>query len=208
MRINMDDLSKGYSMNAYTSDNAFMQFIHSLNALKAHIPFAVCVLVLLVLIHLLNMALNFRLNYLGIRPRQIKGLIGIPCAPFIHANFTHLLFNSLPLFVFVDVILLQGVVIFFVCTFLIVLTSGGLIWLFGRQGLHIGASSLIMGYLGYIWVHIYFNPTQISILIGFVCIYYFGGLFLQVLPSKEKQISWEGHLLGLISGVITGFVLH
>lgn len=121
----MDDLSKGYSMNAYTSDNPFMQFIHSLNALKAHIPFAACILVLLILIHLLNMALNFRLNYLGIRPRQIKGLIGIPCAPFIHANFTHLLFNSLPLFVFVDVILLQGYVIFFVCTFLIVLTSGG-----------------------------------------------------------------------------------
>ncbi len=35
----------------------------------------------------------------GLVPRSMWGLIGIPLAPFLHANFAHLLSNTVPLIV-------------------------------------------------------------------------------------------------------------
>src|SRR5208337_785110 len=42
----------------------------------------------------------------GVIPRRIVGLVGIPAMPFLHANFQHLLGNTIPLVVLL--ILLAG----------------------------------------------------------------------------------------------------
>lgn len=46
---------------------------------------------------------------LGIIPRHILGLPGILLAPLLHANFNHLFFNSIPLLVLSNFILINGV---------------------------------------------------------------------------------------------------
>ena len=52
---------------------------------------------LLWLIQLLITGLDLRPEDLGVRPRQVAGLIGIVLAPLAHGDFAHLFANSPPL---------------------------------------------------------------------------------------------------------------
>lgn len=189
-------------------ENFFNMLFAAIAELKVHLPITIGFMVILFSIQCLNWLLNYHLNCLGIRPRKLSGLIGIPCSAFLHGDFTHLMFNSFPLFMFSNFILLQGVPLFYMATITIILLSGLLIWIFGRPGIHVGASSLIMGYLGFIVIHIYYQPTILSVIVGVVCIYYFAGIFSNLLPARNKKISWEGHLLGFIAGIIAAPVYY
>ena len=158
------------------------------------------------IIHFLNYLSKYRLNYLGIIPRNPVGLPGIIFSPFLHSNLTHLIMNSIMLFVLSAMLLIDGRTIYFEVSAYIILISGLLIWLFGRPGLHIGASSLVMGYFGYLLINGISHPSLISIVIAFICIYYFGGMFINLFP-REKRVSWEGHVFGFVAGVVTSFLI-
>lgn len=142
------------------------------------------------------------LNHFGIVPRTKYGLLGIMTSPFLHADSNHLFYNSIPLFCLMNVILIQGTTLFFVATFLIIILSGLLIWACARYGIHIGASALILGYLGYLLANSYVAPSFLNIASVLVCVIYLTGLFSSLFPQK-KHISFEGHIFGLIAGIIT-----
>jgi membrane associated rhomboid family serine protease len=150
--------------------------------------------------------INPRLLLLGIIPRRIIGLRGIIFAPLLHANFNHLFFNSIPLFVLSDFILIGGLTYYLAVTAIITVTSGFLIWCFAKSGLHIGASAVITGYWGFLVINMYQERTLTTLILGVFCLYYFAGIFLGVFPS-QKGVSWQGHLFGLLSGVATGYLL-
>lgn len=177
----------------------------ALELIKKNIPMALLILAIFWVIFLINMLLGKRLNYLGIYPRHVAGLIGIFFSPFLHANFNHLFFNSVPLFVLTVFMLLYGLKNFIIFSLVIIFFSGILIWLFARKAIHIGASALIMGYWGFLIVDAYYHPSILSIPVIIVCVYYFGGLILSLFPSSEK-VSWEGHLFGLIAGILTSYL--
>lgn len=153
----------------------------------------------------LNWSLRSPFNRLGIFPRTKQGLIGIIFSPLLHANFNHLFFNSFPLFALGLFILSQGLTLFLWVTGLIVVLGGFSVWLVGRWGNHIGASGLIAGYFGYLLASAYHNPTIISLFLGGVSLYYFGGIFFSLFPTEER-ISWEGHLTGFLAGLATLFI--
>jgi membrane associated rhomboid family serine protease len=142
--------------------------------------------------------------YLGIIPRKAFGLCGIIFAPFLHANFNHLFFNSIPLVVLSNFILIQGFNYFIAVSVLIILISGFLTWCFGKSGIHVGASSVITGYWALLVSNIFQQGTIIALILGGVSLYYFAGIFLGIFPSK-KGVSWEGHLFGLIAGIIVAY---
>ena len=123
----------------------------------------------------------------------------------LHGNFTHLFLNTIPLVVFSCFILIGGQPLYFKVSAAIILLSGILLWLFGRRAIHIGASSLIMGYWGYLLVNAYHQPSLLSIVLAVVSIYYFGALFFGLFPTDEA-VSWEGHLFGCIAGVATNYL--
>ncbi len=148
--------------------------------------------------------LEKRILLLGIIPRKIYGLSGILFAPLLHSNFNHLFFNSIPLVVLSNFILIHGLHYFILTTVLMTLSSGLLIWLFAKPGLHIGASAVITGFWALLVSDVYQQGTLTAILLGIVCIYYFAGIFLSVFPGK-KGVSWEGHLFGLIAGFSIGY---
>jgi len=156
-------------------------------------------------IHIINFLLRYKLNSLGLLPRRIRGIPGIIFSPFLHGSFTHLFLNSIPLFVLLDFILMGGMHSAILVTVYIVLISGILLWLFGRNGNHIGASGLIMGYLAYLLINAYEYPSIKTVVLGIICAYYFGGLVLSIFP-KEERTSWEGHLFGFIAGIAVVFV--
>jgi membrane associated rhomboid family serine protease len=156
----------------------------------------------------LNQLLGKRLLYLGIIPRHLIGLPGIVFAPFLHANFNHLFFNSVPLIVLANFLLINGLNYFLWVSLFITLISGFLIWCFAKPGIHVGASSLITGYWGLLVSGILQQGTATAIILGLLSIYYFAGVFLGIFPGK-KGVSWEGHLFGLLAGfAVSYFNLH
>ncbi len=129
--------------------------------------------------------LNHQFLLLGIIPRRLRGIPGIMFAPLLHANFNHLFFNSIPLFVLSNFILTNGLMAYLQITFIITLLSGLAIWCFAKPGVHVGASALITGYWGFLVLNIYQNPSIIALILGLLSIYYFAGIFLGIFPSEK-----------------------
>jgi membrane associated rhomboid family serine protease len=176
-----------------------------IESIKDNTPFVLYLIGILWAIHFINWLLRYRLSIFGIWPRKIFGLIGIFCSPFLHGNFSHLFFNSIPLFVLINLVLFQGRAIFYCVSLIIIIGGGFAIWLFGRRAIHIGASTVIMGYFGYLLTNVFYQPAIISIILAAVCVYYFGGLILALFPG-EKGISWESHIFGFLAGIGAAFL--
>ncbi|MGL5743109.1 MAG: rhomboid family intramembrane serine protease [Legionella sp.] len=143
---------------------------------------------------------------LGITPRRIRGLPGILFAPVLHANFNHIFFNSIPLVVLSNFILINGLSYFLVVTVMIDVLSGFATWCFAKPGLHVGASGVVTGYWGFLVSNIYQSGTLTTIILGIISVYYFAGIFLGIFP-KDKGVSWESHLFGLLAGLATSYLL-
>jgi membrane associated rhomboid family serine protease len=157
--------------------------------------------VLLWLIEVVNMFLNHRLNRWGIRPRTLPGLVGIPLSPFLHGNFAHLLLNTVPLVTLGGFVALQGKRIFFTVSLWIIFLSGAALWLFGRPAYHVGASTVIFGYFGYLVARGWYERSVTALLVALLVLVLYGGIVWGVLPTRP-YISWEGHLFGLLAGVL------
>ena len=119
-------------------------------AMTQNIVFSLKIVGVLWAIHIINLLMGYSLNNLGIRTRSLLGLPGIIFAPFLHADFNHLFFNTIPMFVLSDLVLIEGTTVYYVVSLAIIILSGFLTWLFGKRGIHVGASGLIMGYFGYL----------------------------------------------------------
>ena len=133
-------------------------------------------------------------------PRHTSGLPGIVSMPFTHGSLLHLLSNTFPLIVFSILISLKGNKYFLEVTVSIIIISGTMLWLMGRSNYHIGASGLVFGYFGFLLMRMYYSPSISTILISITVFLFYGGIIFGILP-QGGQISWEGHLFGLISGI-------
>lgn len=181
-----------------------MQLIQTINTLNSQIiaqtPNGLTFVSILWMIHAVNVALGHALNLLGIYPRRLFGLIGIFTSPWIHAGFDHLFFNSIPLCILFTFLLTQGFVHAISVTLGIIVIGGSLTWLLGRPAIHIGASGLIMGYMGFILTESYMNRSPAAWIIGVVILYYLGSILLSLIPG-DRKVSFEGHIFGFVSGV-------
>jgi membrane associated rhomboid family serine protease len=172
---------------------------------KLNAPILALIVLVLWGIFLLT-SLEKRLLCLGIVPRHLYGLPGVLFAPLLHAHFNHLFFNTIPLLVLSDFLLINGWPYFLIVTLMITVLSGLLIWCFAKPGLHIGASAVITGFWGLLLMNSYQQASVTSIMLGVVSVYYFAGIFYGVFPGN-KGVSWQGHLFGLIAGLVTGYLL-
>lgn len=143
-----------------------------------------------------------RLDVFGIIPHHLIGLRGILFAPFLHGNFNHLIANSIPFVILGWLVMLQETSDFFIVTGLTMLVGGLGVWIFGVPGsVHIGASILIFGYLGFLLLRGYFQRNVASIFISVIVGLFYGGTVWGVLPS-QPGISWQGHLFGFLGGIL------
>jgi len=151
--------------------------------------------------------INFQLTFgsLGIRPLSFSGLIGIFTSPFIHGDLTHLINNSVPVFVLIALLYQFYKDVFSTILFLSILLTGVGVWLFGRPVYHIGASGLIYALAGFIFLSGIVKKHPQLIAISLLVSFLYGGIVWGILPYKEK-ISWESHLSGLICGFILAII--
>lgn len=144
----------------------------------------------------------------GLKPSSLEGIKGILFMPFIHGqkDFSHIINNSVPIAV------LLGALIYFyrsvaLYVILFVWFGGGfLLWYLAENtgSYHIGMSGIIYGLFGFLlvsgFIRKYLPLQAISLFVVFI----YGSMVWGVFPT-EQRISWEGHLFGLIVGVVTGF---
>lgn len=173
---------------------------------QANLAYLSIILIVIWSIFFVNKLLGNHLFIFGISPRRLYGLPGILFAPLLHANFNHVFFNSIPLLVLSNFVLIHGVDYFLEVTIAITLGSGFLVWCFAKPGIHLGASGVITGYWALLVADIYQQGTLTAIILGIISLYYFAGIFLGIFPGK-KGVSWEGHFFGLIAGFATSYFL-
>lgn len=162
----------------------------------------VLVIVLLMwLVALVDAIIPADLAQFGIRPRTMRGLIGIPLAPFLHAGWGHLIGNTLPLTVLMFLTLASRARAW-TRMITIALLGGGLLWLVGRSANHVGASGWVFGMIAYLIAigirERALRSIGIAVLVGVL----FGGTLLTgVIPTIGSSVSWDGHLCGALAGV-------
>ena len=89
-------------------------------------------------------------------------------------------------------------------SFFIIVLSGSLVWLLGREATHIGASGWIFGLWSLIIFNGFFERNFRSIILAVFVIFFYGGMVFGVLP-KDPRISFESHLFGAIAGFLFAY---
>lgn len=165
------------------------------------IPHAAYLIVLMWVIQMVQSLFWTGIGRYGILPRDVHGLVGILFAPWIHHGWWHLVGNSIPFLVLGTLIQFKNTVIFWEATLLITIISGFGTWLLGSPGYHAGASGLVLGYWSFLIADAWFQRSLKAILMGSVTLILYSG-FIYVLFHVRPDISWSGHLSGVMAGIV------
>lgn len=148
---------------------------------------------------------GYSFNSFGVYPRTITGLRGIIFSPFIHSDIEHLYHNTVPLFVLSAVLFYFYRNISWKIIFYGILLSGFLTWCIGRPANHIGASGLIYVLMSFTLFKGIFAKHYRLLELSLLIIFLYGSMIWYVFPIKE-DMSWKGHLSGLIVGLFFAIV--
>lgn len=145
---------------------------------------------------------GFSLLQYGIYPRNLDGLWGILWSPFLHANLTHLIANTVPLIVLPAIARLA----MSHTHILMVMMFGGVgagvgTWIFGNGGVVVGASGVVFALLGFMIARAYFRPKVLNLVVSLLALASYGGAVLSLL-STVPTVSWAAHFWGFISGLL------
>ena len=152
----------------------------------------------------LSKSMDINLNFLGIYPRKLEGLIGIFTAPLVHStqNPGHIMSNIIPF------LILAGTLYFFYDTIahyvfgFCYFATNILVWLFAwNDGYHIGASGLVYGIASFLIFYGFFKRDVKSLIISVIILILYSGLVYGLLPF-DPHVSVESHLFGAIVGLL------
>ncbi|MEM7166372.1 MAG: rhomboid family intramembrane serine protease [Planctomycetota bacterium] len=185
---------------------------HSWNGFKDRVwLLAFCVLVLWGVEAVDAWIYDGRLDRYGIHP-ETGHWSGILFAPFLHADFGHLAANTIPFLVLGSFVILRKISDFVLASISATLIGGLGVWATadpttadGRLNVHLGASSVVFGYLGFLLVRALFERSLASLVFALAAFFLYGGLVMGVL-DKTPGVSMEGHLFGLVGGGIAGWL--
>ena len=144
-----------------------------------------------------------RMDALGIKPRTLGGLIGIPLHPFLHAGLGHLAANTTGM-IFAGWFIVNRRRRDFFLVWACATVLGGIgTWLIAPAGsVHIGASGVVMGLMGFLIARGWFERRFLSIVGSIVMALIWGGTSRGGRFPGDARISWQVHLFGLIGGII------
>jgi membrane associated rhomboid family serine protease len=153
-------------------------------------------------VFVLNSLVGGSLLRLGVIPRTTVGLRGILFAPFLHGSLNHVVANSIPFLALGWMVMLRDERHFIPVTLAGMVGSGLMAWLLGAPGtVHIGASGVIFGYLGFLMLAGWYTRSFGSILLSLIVTVVWGSLVLGVLPGVPG-VSWQAHIGGFLGGVL------
>lgn len=147
---------------------------------------------------------NTNLSWYGIYPRTVHGLIGVVTMPLLHADFDHLLSNTVPLLVLGTIIFYFYRSIAFQVFFWVYIMTGIWVWAAARESYHIGASGILYGFISFLFFSGVFRKDTRLLALSLFVVFLYGGTVWGMLPIREG-VSWESHLLGALAGLITSY---
>jgi len=172
---------------------------------KHSLLFPTFFLVIIWFVKFYEYTLNVDFSEWGIYPLSIIGLRGIIFSPLLHADFNHLISNSISLY-----ILSVGLFYFFrkysyQIFSLIYFITGVLVWIIARDAIHIGASGIIYGLAAFIFFSGILSKKREYIAVSLVVVLQYGSMVWGMFPT-QGSISWESHLMGFITGIFLAVI--
>ena len=162
-------------------------------------------MILLWLIKITDVVFGLHLVQFGVYPGELLGLRGVVFAPLIHGSFAHVFSNTLPLLVLGTTMLLgyprSSLYVFPIIYFGV----GLLVWLFGRQSFHIGASGISFGLLAFVFVIGALRWDKRAIALSCLVFFMYGGMIWGIFPT-EPGVSFESHFFGAGIGVFCAVI--
>lgn len=160
------------------------------------------------LVYLVDFVLPVNLYEWGVYAQTLKGLRGILFMPLIHApeDIKHIFNNSLPTFLLVTALFYSYKEVAWKVFFSSWILTGLFVWIFAvtNSGYHIGMSGVIYALVGFLFtsgvIRRFFPLQALSLFVVFL----YGSLIWGIFPT-EPQVSWQGHLMGLIVGIWLAF---
>ena len=155
-------------------------------------------------VHILSAVFTLRLNRYGLRPLEAEGLVGIFTMPFLHSDWGHLISNTPAL-----ILLIFGLFLFYKhgawrILFYLYIISGLLTWFMGRDSTHVGASGIVYALAAFHFLSGVIKKVPRQRAFAMLVAFLYGGFIWAFFPTlySGTSISWEGHLSGLLTGII------
>lgn len=193
------DHNGGHPAADRDSDESIIQRITRLAAGSAFALITLYIVIIWLIEAVDTFILGSSLQRGGIQPREAEGLDGILWAPFLHSDWGHVFSNSAPIAILGGLVAIRGRARWLTVTIAGALLGGGLTWLFGGTGNHIGASGVVFAYFGALLGAAWFERRPAAMAPALVAIMLYYGLIVGLVP--QAGISWEGHLFGVIAGL-------
>jgi membrane associated rhomboid family serine protease len=162
---------------------------------------------LLWILEVIDVASGKALDDFGIMPRSVPELVDVVPASFIHFGFGHVAANSVPLLVLGFLAALGGLRRFVAVCALIIVADGLGVWLISPDNTNTaGASGVVFGLFGFLVVSGFVERRLLGVGVGVLVAAIWGGAILGGIAPTETGISWQGHLIGLVTGVAAAFL--
>ncbi len=177
------------------------------NELKCAVWYAVLLTALPWAVQIVSVAFSLQLKQFGLKPLEWGGLSGIFTMPLLHADWEHLISNTPAM-----LLLIFGLFLFYkrdawrilLCLYFL---SGLLTWFMGRDSTHIGASGLVYALAAFHFLSGVIKKVPRQRAFALLVAFLYGGFVWAFFPTlyQGTSVSWEGHLSGLIAGIIFAF---
>lgn len=169
--------------------------------LKFALIFPLAFLLVMWLVYFIFWWFDAEMSLIGIAPLKPKGLIGILFSPFAHGGISHITSNSMS-FIILSTALFYFYRLIAYRVFLINwIISGVLLWVGGRESIHIGASGVVYGLAFFLFFSGVFRRDKKLSAVSMVVVFLYGSMIWGMMP-QNTNISWEGHLFGAIAGFV------
>jgi membrane associated rhomboid family serine protease len=133
--------------------------------------------------------------------------LGVLTAPFSHADFAHLLTNTL-WFLPLSWLVLAKSRRDYLAVWIGVYATAIPVWLFWPGGSH-GLSGVVYGLLGYLLLIGWLERRPLPMLLTATGLVLYGGMLPTLLPFLTPPgVSWIGHLAGFAGGVLAALAIH
>ncbi|MFB7178091.1 rhomboid family intramembrane serine protease [Streptomyces sp. NPDC056257] len=149
-------------------------------------------------------ATGHALDAYGIVARDPDSLTGVVTGSFLHLGFDHVASNSVPLLVLGFIAALSGIRHFLAVCGLIMLADGIGTWLISPPNtMTLGASGVVFGLFGYLLVRGFVERRVLGVAVAVGIAAVWGGTIVTGILPTDAGVSWQGHLCGLVGGVLT-----
>ena len=128
-------------------------------------------------------------------------------APFLHGNREHLIGNAFPFFSLGLLTMLPNMQDFYITTVITMILKGLATWLFESPNTsHLGSSSLIYGYFGFLLSRGFFTRDTGTILLALAVFLIPQSLTYQLFPN-HPGVTRTGHFFGFLAGIASAWIV-